>query len=290
MSQNKACPPKPNTNSTQELRRRADLHVHTNLSDGTFTPQEAVEYAVKIKLSAIAITDHDSVDGIGPALAAAKTKGIEVIPGIEFTTEFQGCEVHILGFFIDYKKKWLAGELRLLRSMRERRMIYMLECLKEKGIELKLDEVKSVSGEGSLGRLHLAKLLRQKGFTKSTKEAFDKYIGSGKPCYAKGNRISPLDAIAMIIKAEGVAALAHPHTMGDDSFIPKFVKAGLGGIEVYHSDHAAAAVNHYIKIAQEFNLIMTGGSDCHGTGKGKILMGTVTVPYEIVEQLKEVRG
>ena len=252
------------------MQNKADLHVHTNLSDGTFTPQEVIEYAVKLRLSAIAITDHDSVEGVGPALAAAKAKGIEVIPGIEFTTEFQGCEAHILGFFINYKKKWLSDELRLLRSLREKRMIYMLECLKEKGIELKLDEVKSVSGEGSIGRLHLAKLLRQKGYTKSTKEAFDKYIGNGKPCYAKGSRISPMDAIAMIVKAGGVAALAHPFTMGEDSFIPKFVKAGLKGIEVYHSDHAIAAVNHYKKIALEFGLIMTGGSDCHGTGKGRI--------------------
>ena len=100
------------------MQNKADLHVHTNLSDGTFTPQEVIEYAVKLRLSAIAITDHDSVEGVGPALAAAKAKGIEVIPGIEFTTEFQGCEAHILGFFINYKKKWLSDELRLLRSLR----------------------------------------------------------------------------------------------------------------------------------------------------------------------------
>jgi len=269
--------------------KRADLHVHTNLSDGTFSPEEVVEYAIKIGLSAIAITDHDSIEAIALAIKAAEGKNLEIIPGLEFTTELENCEAHILGFFIDYNKKWFTDELLHLRQMRHIRMQKMLECLSKKGIDITMDEVKSVSGEGSLGRLHLAKLLFKKGHVSSVRSAFDKFIGSGKSCYVSGDRISPQDAIAMIIKANGVPVLAHPHIMGQDRFIPKLVKAGLKGIEVYHSDHTAAAINHYKKIAEEFGLLMTGGSDCHGMGKGKILMGTVTVPYEIVEQLKNAR-
>lgn len=275
--------------SEQELSRRADLHVHTNFSDGTFSPKEVVEYANKIGLAAIAITDHDSVEGISPAVKAAEDKSLEIIPGLEFTTEIENCEVHILGFFIDYGKKWFTQELLRLRQMRHIRMQKMLECLSKKGIGISMDEVRLVSGEGSIGRLHLAKLLFEKGHVSSVKNAFDKFIGNGKPCYAGGDRISPIDAIAMVIKAGGVPVLAHPHTMGKDKFISSFVKAGLRGIEVYHSDHAQASVNHYKKIAQEFELLITGGSDCHGMGKGKVMMGTVTVPYEIVEQLKNAR-
>jgi len=285
----KACPPKPNTNTTQELRRRADLHVHTNFSDGTFTPGQVVEHAEKIGLSCIAITDHDTVNGIRPALEAAKGTDLEVVPGIEFTTEMDGSEVHMLGYLIDYEKKWFAEELKSLLKMREKRMVRMLECLKQKGINLAMEDVRSVSGEGSLGRLHLAKLLFEKGHVPSVKEAFNRFIGSGKSCYVKGDRISPIDAIEMVVKLGGVPVLAHPHLMGKDEFIPKFVKAGLKGIEVYHTDQSEAAVSHYKKIAEKFGLLTTGGSDCHGIGKGKILMGTTTVPYEVVEKLKDAR-
>ena len=269
--------------------KKADLHVHTNFSDGTFTPGQVVEHAEKIGLSCIAITDHDTVDGIKPALEAARGRDLEIIPGIEFTTEMDGFEIHMLGYMIDYEKKWFAEELKSLLSMREKRMTRMLECLKKEGINLTMEDVRSVSGEGSIGRLHLAKLLFEKKHVPSVKEAFNRFIGSGKSCYVKGDRISPIDVIEMVSRLGGVSVLAHPHIMGKDEFIPKFVKAGLKGIEVYHTDHAAAAVNHYKKIAEKFGLVATGGSDCHGIGKGKILMGTVTVPYEVVERLKDAR-
>lgn len=273
----------------QSENKKADLHVHTNFSDGTFSPEQVVEYAVKKGLVAIAITDHDSVEGIGPAIKAAHGKSLEIIPGLEFTTEFENCEVHILGFFVDYTKKWFVQELLQLRQMRHTRMQKMIACLSKKDIKISMDDVKGISGEGSLGRLHLAKLLFQQGHVQSVQKAFDKFIGSGKPCYVTGDRISPVDAIEMISKAGGVPVLAHPHTMGKDKFISKFAKAGLKGIEVYHSDHGIAAVNHYKKIAEELSLLMTGGSDCHGMGKGRVMMGTVTVPYDVVEQLKNAR-
>jgi len=266
-----------------------DLHVHTRFSDGTFTPKEVVDYALGIGLSAIAITDHDTTGGIAPALKAANGRDIQIIPGIEFTTEFEDQEVHMLGFFIDYLDSNFIKQLKALLVLREKRMFKMLERLVKKGVNLNIDDVRVVAGEGSVGRLHLAKALFQKGFVASVQQAFNVYIGAGKPCYVKGDRISPIDAINMINKSGGVAVLAHPNTMGDDGFISKFVKAGLKGIEVYHPDHNLAAVNHYKNIAQEYGLIPTGGSDCHGYGKGKILMGTVTMPYEILEKLKNAR-
>ena len=272
------------------MQKKADLHVHTSFSDGTFSPAEVVEYAEKIGLSAIAITDHDSVEGIGPTLEAAKDSNLEIIPGIEFTTEIEDREVHILGFFIDYKQKWLIKELKNLCRLREKRMRRMLDCLLKFGISLELDEVRVIAGKGSLGRLHLATLLYQKGYVASIQEAFYKFIGNGKPCYVRGDRISPLKAISMIDRLGGVSVLAHPYTLGMDELIPRFVKGGLKGIEVYHSDHTGAAASHYKKIADDFGLLTTGGSDCHGMGKGKILMGSVTVPYEVVDRLKEAAG
>jgi len=283
MLQKKACPP------NDEHGRRVDLHVHTNCSDGTFTPEEVVEYAVKIGLSAVAITDHDSVEGVEPALKAALDKNIEIVSGIEFTTEMQNTEIHILGYFIEYNKKWFIDELKALRILREKRMTRMLDCLAQKDIKLTMDDVRGVSGEGSVGRLHLAKLLFKKGYVSSVYEAFVKFIGAGKSCYVRGDRISPVESISIINKAGGVAVLAHPNTMGKDEFIPKLVKAGLKGLEVYHSDHNEQAVNQYKKVAQDLGLLITGGSDCHGMGKGKVVMGTVTVGYDVVEKLKDAR-
>jgi predicted metal-dependent phosphoesterase TrpH len=267
-------------------QRRADLHVHTSFSDGTFSPAEVVRHANKIGLAAIAITDHDSVDGIGPSLEAAKGTDLEIIPAIEFTTEADGHEVHVLGYFIDYPQKWLVRELKNLLQLRQKRMQKMLKRLSGFGISISMDDVKGIAGKGSLGRLHLALVLLKKGHVSSLQEAFSRFLGNGKPCYVRGDRINPVKAISMIAKLGGVSVLAHPHTLEMDDLIPVFVKAGLKGIEAYHTDHSPAAVQKYEKMAEEFGLLITGGSDCHGMGKGKILMGGVTVPYEVVEQLK----
>ncbi len=268
--------------------RFCDLHVHTYFSDGTFSPKEVVEYAVKKGLSAIAITDHDCIDGIAPAIAAADKTDLEIIPGIEFTTELDTKEIHMLGFFIDYKQKWFTEELRSLCSMRDKRMRKMLECLMKFNISVAIDDIKEIAGKGSFGRLHLAKVLVKKGYVKSPQEAFDKFLGNGKACYVEGDRISPIDAINMISRLGGVAVLAHPFTVGKDELIPVLVKAGLKGIEAYHTDHNDLTAARYKKIAQEYGLLPTGGSDCHGMNKGKVLMGTVVVPYEVVEKLKSL--
>lgn len=269
--------------------KRADLHVHTNFSDGTFSPDEVVSCALKVGLDAIAICDHDVLDGIEPSLLAGEKYGVEVIPAVELTAEKQGCEIHMLGFFIDWKNKGFKETLARLCEQRQKRMCEMVDKLKSCGINVNFDDVLALSQKGSVGRLHLARLLHIKGLVKTVDDAFKKYIGNGKPCYVSRIGLSPEGAIDEIAKAGGIPVLAHPGVMGRDEFIPSYIKHGLMGIEVYHTDHPPALVRRYEKTAKANDLLMTGGSDCHGLGKGRILMGTITVPYELVEKLKNAR-
>lgn len=271
------------------MQKRADLHVHTNFSDGTFSPKEAVEYASKTGLSCVAICDHDVIDGISPAVRAAKACGVEIVPGVELTAQIQGREIHILGFFIDWQDGLFKKRLAQLCRQRIKRMQEMLDKLKALGMGLSMEEVSGADKEGSIGRLHLARALQRKGYTQTVDEAFRKYIGSGKPCYSGKINLTAEEAIAEVIKARGIPVLAHPAVMGRDDFIGSYVKHGLMGIEVYHPEHNPSAVRHYKEMARDLGLLVTGGSDCHGLGKAKVLMGTVTVPYELVERLKDAR-
>lgn len=271
------------------MQKKADLHVHTTFSDGTFSPEEVVQYASKIGLDCIAICDHDVIDAINPALQAGEKYGVEVIPAVELTAEKQGCEIHILGFYIDWQDERFSKKLTQLCQQREKRICDMIDKLKRYGINLDAEEVFKISGEGSVGRLHLATALHKKGYTQTVDEAFKKYIGNGKPCYVGKINLTPEEAIDEIIKVRGIPVLAHPGVMGKDEFIPSYVKHGLMGIEVYHSDHPPTTVRHYEMIAKDNDLLITGGSDCHGLGKGRVLMGSITVPYELVEKLKDAR-
>ncbi|MFH1791297.1 MAG: PHP domain-containing protein [Candidatus Omnitrophota bacterium] len=268
------------------MQKKADLHVHTNLSDSTFTPEEVVRYATKIGLAAIAICDHDVVDGIDPAVEEAKKHGIEVIPGVELSAEYRNRELHILGYFIDHRNKGFRKKLQKTCRARIGRIHKMLAMLKKKGIDLAPEDVFSIGGEGSVGRLHLAVAMFKKGLVGSVPEAFKKYIGDGGPCYVSNFNFTPERAIYEIVKAGGVPVLAHPYIAKLDKAIPHFVKHGLMGLEVYHPEHSPSTVKHYEDMARQQGLLITGGSDCHGQGKSRILMGTVSVPYEIVDRLK----
>ncbi|MDD5428639.1 MAG: PHP domain-containing protein [Candidatus Omnitrophica bacterium] len=264
----------------------ADLHIHTDFSDSTFSPEEVASRAAEVGLSAIAICDHDCVDGIAPCAKAAASSGIEVIPGIELTVEKQDAEVHILGYFIDNKADWFLKKLKDMRAARVVRIHKMVEKLNAAGIDVKAEDVFKLAGRGAVGRLHLAQAMIQTGKVKSFRDVFGKYIGFQKPCYVSHIRFSPQEAIEAILKTGGVPVLAHPGIMNKDEYIPELVGYGLKGIEVYHTDHKASVVKHYEELAEERGLLMTGGSDCHGMGKGKALIGTVRVPYELVEKLK----
>lgn len=269
------------------MQKKADLHIHTNLSDSTFSPQGVVRYAHKISLSTIAICDHDVVDGIAPAKEIAEEYGVEIIPGVEITTESKGVEIHILGYFINLRDVEFKRKLYQICNIRRERILEMVERLNKIGIGLRPEDVFEISGEGSVSRLHLAMALVKKRYVSSIPEAFRRYIGDGRPCYVTNKfNLSPENAIDEIIKAGGIPVLAHPGVMGDDSAIPRYIKHGLMGIEAYHSEHSKVVARHYERLAYEYGLLVTGGSDCHGEGKERILMGSVSVPYKCVERLK----
>jgi len=272
----------------------ADLHVHTFYSDSTFSPEEVMLYAAERGLNAIAICDHDCLDGIEPCIKIGTEKGIEIIPGIEMTAEKTDVEIHILGYFLDWKLKWLNERLKEMQDSRIYRIYKMVDKLKDLNIVVDPMDVLRISGRGAVGRLHLAKAMLNAGKIKNIKQAFEKYIGFSKPCYVSNVRFSPQEAIEMILRAGGVPVLAHPSLIGKDDYIEEFISYGLRGIEVYHTEHKPSVTRHYENMAKHYNLIMTGGSDCHGLGKKRILLGEVRVPYETVEALKaeseKIRG
>lgn len=268
----------------------ADLHVHTIYSDSTFSPRKVVTTAREVGLFCIAITDHDAVGGVKEAIDYGKKVGIEVIPGVELTAEYNDTEIHILGYFIDYKNSWFLEKLQHLRETRRKRFFQMVEKLKNFNISLDAEKIIRQNPFASIGRLHLAQELYRKGYVSSIKEAFRLYIGEGRPCYVKKERLSPQEAITMIRKLGGISVVAHPYLMGDDNVIPVLVKEGIEGIEVYHSEHPLSAQIRYMSIAQNYNLLITGGSDCHGLGKGKVLLGKVRISYNLVEKLKEYKN
>jgi len=267
------------------LNKLADLHLHTNFSDGTFSPEQLVEQAEKAELCCIAVTDHDCISGIEPAIKAAGDS-LEVIPGIELSAEINSKEIHILGYFIDPDSSELKKEVDKLYLIRNRRVYDILDKLKELGIGLEPEDVFSIAGEGTVSRLHIAKAMLSKGLVSNIYEAFSKYISNDGPAYAGKFSLTPQDAIKLIKEAKGVPVLAHPHTYNCDELIPGFVKAGLRGLEVYYPDYSEALTRYYLQIADKYNLLVTGGSDCHGDSKPNITVGKINVPYELVEKIK----
>ncbi len=271
-------------------RKYIDLHVHTNYSDGTFSPKEVCRYAMEIELDAIAITDHDCVNGIQPAMDEVKDRGLEIIPGVELSAEIGDFEIHILGLLIDWQDPWFNEQLKKIRDARKERMKKMVEKLNDLGIGIKLEEVMALSrDEGAVGRLHLARALYEGGYTYSIRQAFARFIGRTGPCYVKRMIISPKEAIDMIRRVKGIPIFAHPGNMQHDEVIPELINYGLMGIEVLHIDHNSSTSSHYKQLAQKHALLQSGGSDCHGAGKGYPLMGRVEVPYSYLETIKEAK-
>lgn len=272
------------------MEKLADLHVHTHLSDGTFSPEEVAENAKKVGLSCIAITDHDCVDGILPTKKAAAKVGLEIIPGVEMTAQEKGVEVHILGFFPGTEDKRFLNKLKAIRQSRVDRIYEMVKKLKKYNVHIDPERILRLSGPGSVGRLHVAAVLEEEGYVSSIGEAFKRFIGDKGPCCVAHYEISAKDAIAELKRVGAVVVYAHPHLMGGDRMIRRFIKYGLDGIEAYHSEHSKPVTKRYLEIAKEYGLLVTGGSDCHGLNKGRMLMGTVKVPYALVEELKRCAG
>lgn len=270
---------------------RVDLHIHTTYSDGIFSPDEAVKNAVRLGLRAIAITDHDNVGGILPSVKTALETELEIIPGLELSSRKGDREIHLLGYFIDWQNEKLLKFLEKLKNNRDERMKKMLELLKKRNINISFEKNFSQDFKGTIGRLHLARVMVKETLVKTIKEAFDRYIGDGKSCCVEHACIDYDEAIALIRHAGGVAVLAHPGSAEKEENIFEYVQAGLKGIEVFHSKHSYSHKGMYKSLAEKYNLIITGGSDCHGSKTaGKILMGSVTVGYETVEQLRAAGG
>lgn len=273
----------------------ADLHIHTTASDGSFTPGELVKRAKQRNLNAIAITDHDNVDGIAEALEAGRELGITVVPGVELSSEYEACngpscDLHFLGFFINYRSSWLRGHLERLHHARYQRAYEMVRRLQLDGIHIPFEQVMRIAGDGSLGRPHIARALVEHGYVDTIQGAFRKYLGRRGPYYVEKFTYSPGEVIKVIRKVGGVAALAHPGVCKcDNSIISEFAAAGLQALEVYHTDHDSTQVNRYRRLAKRLGLVATGGSDCHGPISLRgYLLGTVTVGDEVVEQLREL--
>ncbi|NOX97314.1 MAG: PHP domain-containing protein [Nitrospirae bacterium] len=266
-----------------------DLHIHTRFSDGTLSPEEVVEYAVKNNLTAISITDHDSLRGVGSALALSRKYQLEVVPGVELTAEVDNKEIHILGYYLDWQDKELQDKLGMLQKVRMDRAKKMVEKLRELGVVISFPEVEKMAGEGAMGRLHLARVILQAGYVNSVDEVFRRYIGDEGPAYVKKYRFTPEGAMKLIVGVGGIPVLAHPSLLGNDELIPSLIKDGLRGIEVYCTNHDLESSHRYEELAYRYDLIPTGGSDCHGLAKREILIGKVKVPYSCLEKLKEAR-
>ena len=272
-----------------------DLHIHTNYSDGTFTPSEAVEYAKKVKLTAISITDHDSIDGIDEALEASLKTGLEVIPGIELSSEVgdqSKSEMHILGYHINYKSEDLKSVLDVFKKSRFKRALEILAKLKNRGIDIKDQSFIEDAQHKAIGRLHFAKALIEEGYVGSISEAFQKYLSQNKPAYVPKHAMSALEAIKFIRQAGGVPVMAHPYYThyNDKAMLQTLVDGGLMGIEAWHIKHPENAVKKFLSLAEEFDLIATGGSDCHGPYKSEApIMGSVKIPYSVVEKLEALK-
>lgn len=273
-----------------------DLHSHTTHSDGTQTPAEAVSLAVDRGLTALCISDHDSTEGLGAAFEAADGTAVEIVPGVELSAEYRGGSVHILSYWMDLEDPELQAELARLREDRWRRGERMVEALRALGYPVSFDRVRSVAAGGSIGRPHVAQALVEAGVIPSIKEAFtDDLIGTGGRAYVAKHALHPVDAVALIRRAGGLAVLAHPALWRDGLAVPEdliedMVEAGLDGIEAAHPDHDPVAEGRYRAMARRFGIPATGSSDCHGTRYDPVRMGTVGTDPEEFARLKARKG
>ncbi len=269
----------------------ADLHLHTTESDGTWSPRELVREAAERGLAAIAITDHDTTAGIEEALLYAP-ENLQVIPGIELSAvSSTGEEVHVVGLWIDPSSPPLQEQLAILRESRLSRTEEILVRLQGMGINLSYDDVLKYAHKDVLSRSHIASALQEKGFVHSKQEAFATLIGQGAPAYVERYKISPEEAVGLILAAQGVPVLAHPGLLSDLQILPSMVEKGLVGLEIVHSSHTPEQEELFHELAIKWGLLLSGGSDCHGPGgKDQVYLGNYTIPLEWVDKLAEVRG
>jgi predicted metal-dependent phosphoesterase TrpH len=267
-----------------------DLHSHTTASDGALPPRELVRLAVRHGVRVLAITDHDSTDGLREAFdEAAGQPELTIVPGLEINCDVEGSEIHVLGYLVDHGAEWFQAFLAEQRAERVRRVHRMAARLAELGMPIDAAEVFAIVKEGSPGRPHVAQVMVKRGYVKSVREAFDRFLGAGGPATAPRRRLTPLDAIAIIRRAGGVPVLAHPGLANRDAMIPDLATAGLMGIEVHYAEHSTGQIERYLEMCRTLDLVATGGSDYHGPQSGRTNPpGTPNVPWSAWEQLQRV--
>jgi len=279
---------------------RIDLHIHSTASDGTLTPAEILSLAKELNLGAIAITDHDTLDGSKDALSFGIPPSVKFLTGVEISAEPPpsfSCagSFHILGYAVDIDHPALSHKLSMLRDSRKNRNPQILKLLSRFGIEIEFDEVRKLAGDSQLGRPHIAQLMVDKGYVRSIDSAFDEYLGNGKPAYVDRFRFECEETIKAILNAGGIPVLAHPLLLGIkendviEDLIAVLTDMGLRGIEAYYPEHTKNLIAYYSRLARHFNLLITGGTDFHGAIKPDIQMGVGNgdffVPFELYEKL-----
>jgi predicted metal-dependent phosphoesterase TrpH len=262
-----------------------DLHIHSTASDGTLAPAEIVARAAALGLPAIAVTDHDTVAGVGPALGAGRDLGIPIIPGVELSADVAGRSVHLLGYGIDHTSAPLLARLERLRHQRVERAERIVASLREGGLDVALRDVLGAADGGAVGRAHIAHALVNAGYAESLDDAFDRLIGTDRPHYVAKPVGDAAEVIGWIGAAGGIAVLAHPALSAADDLVPTLVAAGLAGIEAYHGRHDAPTRERYRILAAEHGLIVTGGSDFHGDEAGGTAIGSADVPEGVLDDL-----
>ena len=264
-----------------------DMHIHTTASDGMLTPEEVVDWAVKKKIQAIAITDHDTISGVAKAIQYSKIyRNFVVIPGIEISCSYNDEDVHILGYFIDYKSPKLKYMVDKFKIHRENRGKKIVKKLKKIGLHIEYEEVKNIAPNNVVGRPHIARVLIAKGYVDNMNEAFDRYLKKGTIGYVKKHEFSIKEAIDLIHNINGIAILAHPGLLEKEETFKNIIKMNIDGLEIYHSKHSKRQKNEYEKIAVENNLLVTGGSDCHGSLMNNFpILGDYGITYNEFKKL-----
>lgn len=271
-----------------------DLHTHSSCSDGTAPPAEVVRLAAEAGLEVVALTDHDTTEGLGEAEAVGAELGIELVPGIELSAEHEGLSVHVLAYWADPAEPELRAELERLRDERLGRAAAIVEKLRGLGFEVSLDRVREIAGGGPIVRPHIAQALVEAGAVASEQEAFDRYIADGGPAYVEKHALHPVDAVRLVLRAGGVCVLAHPGLWDDRSgasgvpeeVIEAMAAAGMHGLEVNHPDHGPEARERYRRVAARLGLVPTGGSDFHGDRLERSPLGAALCDPEAYARLR----
>jgi predicted metal-dependent phosphoesterase TrpH len=276
-----------------------DLHLHTTASDGTMSPAELVRYAKEKGLKVIAITDHDTIEGLPEGIQEGNRLGLEIIPGVELSADAPKGTMHLLGYYIDPASSELADKLTVLQQARMERNLKIVEKLRALDIPLELSEVKAAPEHGQIGRPHFAYTMVQKGYAQNIQDAFDRYLGKGKPAYVEKFRFSPHEAMDFVRKAGGITVLAHPFTLKQaepadfEALIHELKEKGLDGIEVYYPEHSDGQRKLYRSLAKKYGLVISAGSDFHGLNKEEADLGegyaAGELTYGLVEAMKARR-